>query len=113
MYFSDLITLRLVTNTLDSYGAPSPSYVDTTVFANRKSVMRSEFYSASMAGIKIDDVFEVHVEDWKNQTQIIIPATAAKATVKAASAITDTLTIKNGTGASTLKILLKIGRAHV
>ena len=40
MYFSDSITLRKVTNTLDSYGDATYSYTDTTVFADIKSVTR-------------------------------------------------------------------------
>lgn len=70
MYFSDKITLRKETVTLDEYGDsayPYP-YTETTVFADVRSVTRSEFYSASMAGIKIDIVFAVHAEDFSNQT---------------------------------------------
>jgi SPP1 family predicted phage head-tail adaptor len=68
MYFSDKITLRKETVTLDEYGDSAYTYTDTTVFADVKSVTRSEFYSASMAGIKIDIVFAVHAEDYNNQT---------------------------------------------
>lgn len=68
MYFSDKITLRKETVTLDEYGDSAYTYTDTTVFADVKSVTRSEFYSASMAGIKIDIVFAVHAEDFNNQT---------------------------------------------
>lgn len=70
MYFSDSITLRKVTVTLDSYGDTVNAYTDTIVFANIKSVTRSEFYSANMSGIKIDAVFEVHIEDFDNQTMV-------------------------------------------
>lgn len=68
MYFSDKITLRKETVTLDEYGDATYAYTDTAVFADVKSVTRSEFYSASMAGIKIDIVFAVHAEDFNNQT---------------------------------------------
>ena len=68
MYFSDKITLRKETVTLDEYGDSAYTYTDTTVFADVRSVTRSEFYSASMAGIKIDVVFAVHAEDFNNQT---------------------------------------------
>lgn len=106
MYFSDIVTLRLETKTLDSYGDPVSTFTDTSVFADKQSVKRSEYYTANMAGISIDAVFVVHAEDFNNQTVVTVPATAAKATVKAASAITDTLTITIGTGVSTLKVLL-------
>lgn len=70
MYFSDRITLRTVSVTYDSFGDTVKSYTDTEVWANKKSVTRSEFYSANMSGIKIDAVFEVHTEDFNNQTEI-------------------------------------------
>lgn len=71
MYFSDSITLRTVAYTLDSFGDQVPSNTDTVVFADRKSVKRSEFYTASMAGVKIDTVFAVHVEDYDDQTVVV------------------------------------------
>jgi len=70
MYFSDQITLRTVAVTLDSYGDASKSYTDTTAWANVKSVNRAEFYSSSMAGVKVDIMFEVHAEDYSNQTAV-------------------------------------------
>lgn len=90
MFFSDSITLRKASTTLDSYGDSITTYTDTTAFANEISVKRSEFYAANMAGIKIDTVFVVHVEDYLNQEAITVPAIAAKATVKST---TDSLTI--------------------
>lgn len=70
MFFSDSITLRAVSYSRDSLGDSVQSFTDTTVNANRKSVNRSEFYSASMAGIKVDVIFEVHVEDYSNQEYV-------------------------------------------
>lgn len=70
MFFSDRITLRAVTRTPDSYGDASNSYTDTVVWADKKSVTRSEFYTANMAGVKIDAVFAVHAEDYGNQTVV-------------------------------------------
>lgn len=75
MYFSDSITLRKVTNTLDSYGDATYSYTDTVVFADIKSVTRQEFYSASQAGIKVDIVFAVHAEDYTDQTIVTYGST--------------------------------------
>lgn len=71
MYFSDSLTLRAVKVTHDSFGDSVKSYTDTTVFADKRAVTRSEFYTANMAGIKIDLVFAVHVEDFSNQTVAI------------------------------------------
>lgn len=70
MFFSDKITLRAVTRAPDSYGDSIPSYTDTVVWANKKSVTRSEFYAANMAGVKIDAVFEVHAEDYEDQMAV-------------------------------------------
>ena len=76
MYFSDNITLRKETVTLDEYGDSVCAYTDTIVFADVKSVTRSEFYSATMAGIKIDIVFTVHAEDYNNQTVVTYGTTS-------------------------------------
>lgn len=70
MYFSDSITLRAVSVSVSSLGDVTKSYVNSTVWANVKSVTRSEFYAANMAGIKVDIVFEVHAEDWNNQQEV-------------------------------------------
>lgn len=75
MYFSDSITLRAVTVTLDSYGDAIKSYTDTVVFADKKSVTRAEFYAANSSGIKIDAVFSVHSEDYANQHVILYGST--------------------------------------
>lgn len=72
MYFSDSITLRSVTPQRDASGYPTaPTTVDTVVFANVKSVARSEFYAANANKIDAVISFEVHAEDWNNQTQVI------------------------------------------
>lgn len=71
MFFSDQVTLRKVAVTNDSYGDVVKSYTDTVVFADVKSVTRSEFYAANASGIKISQVFAVHVEDWNDQTELI------------------------------------------
>lgn len=71
MYFSDSIKLRSVVKTIDSSGYHVSANTDTTVFANRKSVARSEFYAAQANKINITQVFEVHAEDWGSQTQVV------------------------------------------
>lgn len=69
--FSDRISLRTITTTQNANGYPVESYVDVVVWANKKSVTRSEFYAANSQGILISAVFEVHSEDYTNQTQIV------------------------------------------
>lgn len=70
MFFSEKIKLRKVSVTLDSYGDAIKSYTDTEVFADKKSVTRSEFYQSNLSGIKIDTVFVIHAEDFSNQTMV-------------------------------------------
>lgn len=73
MYFSEIITLRMVIDAEqdeDGYQASS-EYSDTQVWANRVSVARTEFYSAHSAGIKADIIFQVHTEDYGNQKIIL------------------------------------------
>lgn len=71
MYFSDSITLRAVVTGIDADGYPTTTNTDTVVWANKKSIVRSEFYAANSNAINMTQAFEVHVEDWANQTQII------------------------------------------
>lgn len=42
----------------------------TECWAKKQSVSRSEFYSSSRAGFRIDAVFEVSYLDFDNQTQL-------------------------------------------
>jgi SPP1 family predicted phage head-tail adaptor len=71
MFFSDSITLRAITAGADTDGYSVPTNTDTVVWANEKSVTRSEFYAANANKIDATTAFEVHVEDWNNQTQVI------------------------------------------
>lgn len=71
MYFSDKITLRSNANTIDTNGFPVKTATDTIVWANKKSVTRSEFYSANANDINIVQAYEVNAEDWGNQTQVV------------------------------------------
>lgn len=72
MYFSDKITLRSITAGKDTDGYSTPTNTDTVVWANEKSVTRSEFYAANANKIDAVTAFEVHVEDWNDQAQVIV-----------------------------------------
>lgn len=71
MYFSDRITLRKETITKDNDGYSSATYQDVEVWANKKSVARSEFYSANANGINAVIAFDVHTEDYNGQKHIL------------------------------------------
>jgi SPP1 family predicted phage head-tail adaptor len=71
MYFSDKITLRTVTIGADADGYPTVTNTDTEVWANVKSVTRAEFYAANAQSIEISQIFEVHVDDWDDQTDVV------------------------------------------
>lgn len=69
--WKDIVTLRTATMIADSFGDEVKSYTDVDVFVNKKSVARTEFYSSSMAGLKVDTVFQVRSEDFAGQTEAI------------------------------------------
>ena len=71
MYFSDRITLRSATITTDADAYKVVTNTDVAVWANKKSATRSEFYAAQANKINISQVFEVHAEDYDNQTFIV------------------------------------------
>jgi SPP1 family predicted phage head-tail adaptor len=71
MLFSDRIKLRTVTVGVDTSGYPTHDTTDTEVWANIKSATRAEFYAANANGINVSMMFEVHTEDWNNQTQVL------------------------------------------
>ncbi len=71
MYFSDSITLRAVTVGIDTSGYTTETNTDTAVWADVRSVTRSEFYAANANGIDASIAFEVNAEDWGNQTQVV------------------------------------------
>lgn len=69
--WKDIITLRTEIVTQDDYGSPIVTYTDSEVWANRKSVKRSEFYAANANGIDLTVTFEVRVEDYDGQKNIL------------------------------------------
>lgn len=71
MLFSDKIILRAVFSDVDANGYPTQTNTDTEVWANVKSATRAEFYAANANGIDVTQMFEVHAEDWGNQTQVV------------------------------------------
>lgn len=71
MRMLDEITLRKKTEKSRVGGVPEYTNADTVVFADVKSVVRSEWYAANMAGIKADIVFVVNPDDFTDQTEVV------------------------------------------
>lgn len=69
MLFSDRILLRTVTNSIVN-GFATESATETEVWADQKSVGRSEFYQSAQAGMRADIIFAVHTSDYAGQTEI-------------------------------------------
>jgi SPP1 family predicted phage head-tail adaptor len=69
--WKDIVTLRTETIGQDADGYPTTTYEDTEVWANKKSVTRSEFYASNANGIDLKYVFEIRSEDYNDQKYII------------------------------------------
>jgi uncharacterized membrane protein YcgQ (UPF0703/DUF1980 family) len=63
--FKDIANLLYVTSTKDVDGFLIETEEKTEVYVNKKSVTRSEFYTAMQAGMKPSIVFELRVEDFE------------------------------------------------
>lgn len=71
MYFSDRIKLRTWENGVDSAGFEVPGTLTAReVWADAQSVKRSEFYAAQNAGVRVDVVFAVRVEDYAGEVEV-------------------------------------------
>ena len=55
-------------------GEPIQSLEYREIFANKKSVRQSEFYQASVAGLKPELVFEVHSFEYDNDIKLRYPS---------------------------------------
>lgn len=63
--FKDIATLYYTKEVRDQDGFPIKEKIETKVFANKKSVKRTEFYSAMQVGMQPNIVFELRIEDWE------------------------------------------------
>lgn len=69
----DRITLVAVTHGIDD-GFSVRSETTTEVWADRKSVTRSEYYKATQAGMRADVVFEIHAMEYAGQSVVRLGA---------------------------------------
>ncbi len=70
MFYSDIITLIGITEGKNAYGDVAETEAETEVFADCRSVTRSEFYAAQTAGIRAEIAFTVKVADYDDQQKI-------------------------------------------
>ncbi len=65
------ITLRSTTTAPNEFGIPTMTHADSTVFAEKKSVKRSEFYAAQSSGIRADIIYLVNADEYADQMTIL------------------------------------------
>jgi len=65
----DVIELGNATETL-ILGEIAITYTWRTVYANKKGVRQSEFYQASVTGLKPEMVFEIRSEEYNNDERL-------------------------------------------
>ena len=70
MRMIDEITLRHVITTTNERGFKEDTAVEKTIFADAKSVKRSEYYAAQAAGMEADIVFNVLRDEYSGQSEI-------------------------------------------
>lgn len=70
MYWKDTAELVTITETPDDEGYKERKEERRTVFVNKKSATRSEFYTAKQAGDKIVLVLDVRGVDYNGETRL-------------------------------------------
>lgn len=70
MYWKDTAELVKITETPDDEGYKERAEERRTVFVNKKSATRSEFYTAKQAGDKIALVLDVRGVDYDGETRL-------------------------------------------
>ena len=64
-----LVLVDTVTSVND-VGIPVLTETKTTVWADKLSAKRAEYYAANAAGIRVDIVFSVNADDYTGQTEV-------------------------------------------
>jgi len=72
------ITLRDTTTAPNSTGGITATNTDTVVYADIKSVRRSEFYAAQSAGVRADIVFRVNSDDYSDKMYVVYESVTYK-----------------------------------
>ena len=70
MLFRDIIYLVSSTPSTNDIGDAVQTLTEREVFANKKSVQRSEFYQAAATGLRPETVFEVRTMEYDGQATV-------------------------------------------
>lgn len=75
MYFSDKLTLRAQSSTLDTIGNIIPADTDRTVWADIRSIGRNEFFQAQQTGLKPEIMAIVKINDYQGEALAVYDGT--------------------------------------
>lgn len=70
MYFSDQIKLRTVTKSYSTSAFGTDTVSEKTVFADKHSVTRTEFFKAQAVNMRADIGFLIRKEDYTNEKEV-------------------------------------------
>ena len=65
------ITLRGTSTSSSATGYATQTPTDKTVFADKASIRRAEFYAADANGDNLDIAFIVHADEYDGQTEVV------------------------------------------
>lgn len=74
------VTLRDTTTAPSATGAAVQTNTDTKVYADKKSVKRTEYYAAQAAGARADTLFTVNADDYAGQMYVVYGGVTYKVT---------------------------------
>lgn len=69
-YFEDIVKLRAVTAEIKDGFATRVPATEKTVYAEKKSVGRTEFYLSAQAGMRADIVFALRAADYSQELEV-------------------------------------------
>lgn len=70
MFFRDVVDLLAIQATENDMGDLIETETSRTVFANKKSVTRAEFYQAAMTDLRPEIMFEVRTIEYQNEKKL-------------------------------------------
>jgi SPP1 family predicted phage head-tail adaptor len=70
MFFRDVVDLLAIQATENDMGDLIETETSRTVFANKKSITRAEFYQAAMTDLRPELMFEVRTIEYQNEKKL-------------------------------------------